>query len=79
MRATKKQCSHLDYLAGCVNRIYERYPQLGENKCPQRDWTAEAGNGMTVADASEKIDAYKFLIGALMFEVSLLEAKSREL
>lgn len=60
--ATDKQIAYLAYLAKKVERMKGTTPSLKQLNQPYIDWEDESRNGMTVEDASVRIDAYKTVI-----------------
>ena len=63
MLATDKQINYLQHLADKVEQIKKETSNTAIT-CPYIDWHTERHKGVTVTDASIRIDAYKNIIRA---------------
>ena len=72
MLATDKQCDYLTALAEKVEKMRAARPDLVNVPLTKRNWYEERRRGMTTADASLKIDAYKMLIRGVNAKCVLL-------
>ncbi len=62
MLATDKQINYLEALQNKVYQIHAEKPAAIRRLPVRRNWREERGRGMTVADASTKIRAYKDIL-----------------
>lgn len=67
MKATDKQLNYLTYLTKEWNRMATKTG----NRTIERNWWTERSHGMTTADASIKIEAFKDGIFMMKFQNTL--------